>query len=341
MSTDNKLVSISIMFLGFGLLFLALKEFSSFLRPFVIALLLTFLLVPLTRLSGKRKRNIWLATFGVVASLLLILPVFFGLISAAPPEETTPLADEQEVGKALDSFLPQGNFNFFGFSIEVGSLIDLDKIGSIAGQATSIFLSSFGTFLTEFFLVLLFLIFLLPSHDTTVSKIANSLDLKSKEKFLSALKEIEINIRAYIYIKSAVSIVTAFLSVIVMLLFGVKGIFLFAFLIFALNFIPSIGSFIAVAIVLFSHFLSVGFSLNFFIVGTLLIIIQIIMGNIIDPKFSGKELELSPVIILLSLFFWGSVWGIGGMFLAVPLTSVIKIVLSNINSTQGYVKYLA
>ena len=341
MSTDNKLVGISIMFLGFGLLFLALREFSSFLRPFVIALLLTFLLVPLTRLSGKRKRNIWFATLAVVVGLFLTLPVFFSLISGGSPEDTTPLADEQEVGRALDSFLPEGNLIFFGIEIDLNSLIDIEKVGAFAGQITGAFLSSFGTFLTEFFLVLLFLIFLLPSHDATVSKIANSLDEKSKKKFLAALVDIEKNIRAYLYIKSAISLATAILSGLVMFLFGVKGVFLFAFLIFALNFIPSIGSFIAVAIVLLSHFLSVGLSLNFVIVGVLLILVQVIMGNILDPKFSGKELELSPVIILLSLFFWGSVWGIGGMFLAVPLTSIMKIVLSNIDSTQNFVKYLA
>lgn len=339
--SENKLVNLSIMFLGFGLLFLALREFSSFLRPFVIALLLTFLLVPLTRMSGKKKRTIWFSTLGVVFGLFLILPIIFGLLSSDPAEETTPLADEQEVGRALDSFIPDGSISFFGFETQVSSLIDIDKIGSLTGNFTSMFLSSFGTFVAEFFLVLLFLIFLLPNHDSTVTKIAKTLDNHIREKFLLALSDVEKNIRAYLYVKTGVSLLTAIFSGIVMYLFGVKGMFLFMLLIFGLNYIPSIGSFIAVFIVLFSHFLSVGFSLGFIVVGILLILIQIIMGNIIDPKFSGKELELSPVVILLSLFFWGSVWGIGGMFLAVPLTSVLKIILSNIDTTKPYVKFLA
>ena len=76
------------------------------------------------------------------------------------------------------------------------------------------------------------------------------------------------------------------------------------------------------------------------VLGIFLVLTQIIFGNFLEPKIAGKELELSPILILLSLFFWGSVWGIGGMFFAVPLTSILKIILSNIDSTKKIVPFM-
>ena len=61
-----------------------------------------------------------------------------------------------------------------------------------------------------------------------------------------------------------------------------------------------------------------------------MISIQVVMGNILDPRLSGERLKLSPLLILLSLFLWGYIWGVAGMFLAVPLLSVVKIIFQNI-----------
>lgn len=337
--SENKLVNVSIIFLALGLLFLALREFTSFIRPFVIALVLTFLLVPLTRISGRQKRRVQLFSGIVVLFLFVGLPILFSLV-LNDSQDTSHLTNKKVVENNFNSILPE-EIILFGTNINVQEIISLDKLGSIAGNLFSSMLSGLGTFFSEFMLVLLFLMFLLPTHDVTIERITKNLNKKQSLKFKKTLEEIEKNIRSYLYIKSAVSLFTAILSGVVMLIFGVKGIVLFSFLIFALNFIPNIGSVLAVGIVLISHFFTIGFSIGFIILAILLILVQFIVGNIIEPKFAGKQLDLSPVIILLSLFFWGSVWGIGGMFFAIPLTSIIKIIFTNIDSTKNYVKFLA
>ena len=83
-----------------------------------------------------------------------------------------------------------------------------------------------------------------------------------------------------------------------------------------------------------------GFGAGFVVLTVLLILIQVVFGNIIEPKFTGRRLELSPLVVLLSLFFWGAVWGIGGMLFSVPLTLTIKILLRQNRSTEDLAKYI-
>ncbi|MCP4217643.1 MAG: AI-2E family transporter, partial [bacterium] len=101
-------------------------------------------------------------------------------------------------------------------------------------------------------------------------------------------------------------------------------------LVFILNFIPSFGSVIATLFPLTIGFLQYGFSGRVLLVGVGLMVTQFVIGNVIEPRITGKSLNLSPIVILISLIFWGYVWGVVGMMLAVPLTSSLKIVFEHI-----------
>ncbi|MCA9487245.1 MAG: AI-2E family transporter, partial [Nanoarchaeota archaeon] len=177
--------------------------------------------------------------------------------------------------------------------------------------------------------------------DLSIARVCTELESRKSETFRNALLQIEESIRSYLGIKALVSLGTALGSGLVMFFFQVDYVLLFSLLTFFLNFIPNIGSFIAVAIVVLFQIFASGFSSSLFLLLALLVLVQIIFGNILEPKIAGKQLELSPIIILLSLFFWGTIWGIGGMLFAVPLTSIIKIVLQNIDATKSVVRYLS
>ncbi len=127
---------------------------------------------------------------------------------------------------------------------------------------------------------------------------------------------------------------TALLTLVVLLLFGAKFIAISALLIFLLNFIPIVGSFIAVLVVAVLYIVTFGLSGN---VGWLLLalmVVQILFGNILEPKLAGKRLNMSPIVILISLDVWGWIWGVVGMFLSVPLTIMILIVVKHLRSTE-------
>lgn len=143
------------------------------------------------------------------------------------------------------------------------------------------------------------------------------------------------DVRLYVGIKTLTSLVTGVASYILMLVVGVDFALFWALLIFLLNFIPTIGSIIAT---IFPTLLTLaqfdGFR-EFFLVGIGLVCIQVSVGNFLEPRLMGQSLNLSPLVIILSLAAWGTLWGIPGAFFCVPLTVVIMIILANFEGTRN------
>jgi predicted PurR-regulated permease PerM len=123
---------------------------------------------------------------------------------------------------------------------------------------------------------------------------------------------------------------TGIISGIILYIGGFDFIIVSAFLIFTLNFIPNIGSVVATAFPIMIGLINYGFSVRVLLVAIALILTQMIIGNVVEPALTGKNLNLSPIIILISLILWGWIWGIIGMILAVPLTSAIKIMFEHL-----------
>jgi predicted PurR-regulated permease PerM len=128
--------------------------------------------------------------------------------------------------------------------------------------------------------------------------------------------------------KTLICLLTGILSYIVLLLVGVDFPVFWAFLIFLFNYIPVIGSYVATLLPVIFSFLQFGS----FTPGLMVLIfvgaIQVVIGNFIDPRFMGNSVNLSPLVIILSMAFWGAIWGITGMFLSVPIMVIIVIAFS-------------
>lgn len=159
-----------------------------------------------------------------------------------------------------------------------------------------------------------------------------TLTIQREIKLRKTFKDITIQIQRYIVTKFFISLTVGILFGFILWLFGIEFFIIWAILALLLNFIPNIGSVIAVilpAVMALIQYESFGYAM---ILALVLIILQNLIGNIIEPKIFGDRLGLNPLVILLSLLLWGYLWGIVGMFLSVPLTAVIKIILSNSNS---------
>lgn len=149
-------------------------------------------------------------------------------------------------------------------------------------------------------------------------------------------------VRVYIIAKAAISAVTGLSVAVVLGILGVDLAMVFGLFAFLLNFIPSVGSVIAtllpLPVVLFSPDLSVTAAVLAMVVPASL---QMVIGNVIDPKVTGGSLDLHPVTVLVALMLWGVLWGIVGMFLATPLTAVIKILCERSDVTRPVAQLLA
>ena len=156
-----------------------------------------------------------------------------------------------------------------------------------------------------------------------------------------AIKEMLSNVSVYLSVKLMASIVTAILAAIVLFAFHVKLAAVFALFVFLLNFIPSVGSIVAVLLPIPILFLQFGLGPNFFVVLGLLSAIEFTIGNLVEPRFLGEGMDLHPAAVVASLIFWTLLWGAPGAFLSVPITASIKIVLSKIKLTRPVAEFLA
>lgn len=184
--------------------------------------------------------------------------------------------------------------------------------------------------------ILFYMIFILLEVKYFDKKIELMLPNQIKRSnFLEVLHKIQNDVKGYFYIKVMVSLLTAFISYIIMLFFGLNFAIFWALLIFILNFIPNIGSIIAVLFPALLSIIQPEFSVysSFFMV-TFLIIIQMIVWNVIEPKMMWNKLNLSPLVIIISLSFWWYLWWMIGMLLSVPLMVIINIILSKFEQTR-------
>lgn len=192
-----------------------------------------------------------------------------------------------------------------------------------------------GDLVSRMGIITVYLIFLLIDQRTFSAKIeALVSDPKRLEDVFGIIEKIRSDIRTYIGIKVLTSASTGFFSYLVLNVVGVHFASFWAVLIFLLNFIPTIGSIIATAFPSLLTLVQFDTHEPFIITASVLTAIQFCIGSLLEPRLMGSRLNLSPIVILLSLGLWGSIWGIPGMFLCVPITVIIVIICSYFPTTR-------
>lgn len=184
-------------------------------------------------------------------------------------------------------------------------------------------------------LILVYLIFILleqKSFNTKLSVVVSN--PKQEETVRKIINRIDSDIRIYIGIKTLISFLTAIASFFVMIAVGIDFATFWGIIIFIFNFIPVIGPVIAticpalLALVQFDSFYP------FIIVTSSISAIQVVIGNFLETKLMGNSLNMSPILILISLAVWQQIWGIAGMFLGMPIMVIVMIILSHFPRTR-------
>ncbi|EMI55924.1 AI-2E family transporter [Rhodopirellula sallentina] len=158
----------------------------------------------------------------------------------------------------------------------------------------------------------------------------------------SVAREIDKQVRTYLSLKTVISVFTGAAFGATLYLFGVPMAFTFGVLAFLLNFVPNIGPIVAsvlpVPLILLDPDAGVGWMISVIAVTGL---IQLISGNLVEPKLMGNSSDLHPVTVLVALMFWGMMWGVVGMFLATPITAAMRILLDRIEVTKPIAELMA
>jgi predicted PurR-regulated permease PerM len=201
-------------------------------------------------------------------------------------------------------------------------------------QALTSFLNYSFSFFGKLVLIVMILVFFYLSFRNYPAIIRKAFPRSESERFFGILRNVNRQIIAYLEVKTLTSAATGLFTGLACWAFGVKFGVLWGFLAFILNYVPYIGSWAAVLMPsIFSLFLFPNsftpLWFFFVLVGT-----QGVWGNLLEWEILGSQFNLSPVVIILSLVFWGYVWGIAGAFLAVPLTAIIRIIILNIEPVR-------
>lgn len=295
--------------------------------PFVISLFIYLALVPaLSLLQNRFKLShnvavIAIAVLYLLASALLVLVFvqsFETIIEQAGSYRNQILDLIANGSKTLPPWLAN-MFDAKSVREQLSQIPVLQIVRDLTGDL-------FGL-LGNSALVIIFTLFLLAGDP---SKIENKI-----------FREFQNKVSRYVVAKVSVSLLTAVITLIVFLAIGADLAFMFALLTFLLNFIPNLGSIIAMAFPLPVLYLQFGFGAQFWVALSICGVVQFVIGNILEPKMLGDSLDLHPVTVLLFLMFWGLVWGVPGMFLAVPITSLLKILFERIEVTRPLAELLA
>ena len=140
--------------------------------------------------------------------------------------------------------------------------------------------------------------------------------------------------RQYLIAKTLISLATGGVTTGILYIFGVDFALLWGFLTFLLNFIPNFGSIVAGIFPVVLARLQFDSASTALILLVLLVTTQMVMGNVIEPKLLEFSLDLSPLLVLVALIFWGWLWGVWGMILAVPMMSILKIIFENFDTLR-------
>lgn len=306
-----------------------IKSAESILVPILLSAFIAIISSPLYLWMLQKKVPKLIAIVFIILVFLSFIFLFGLLIGTSIADFTLKLPQYQAklenqtqlvIAWLIEQNILESDFRLTT-AINPGSILKI--IGDTLNQLSGLF--------TTGFLIVFIVVFMLLEASEIPSKLRKI--FKGSTEKIRRSEIVYYNINKYIGIKTVISVITGFLVYIFLLFMGVDYPLLWGVLAFAFNFIPNIGSIIAAIPAILLTIVQFGFLKSLWVlVGY--IVINTIMGNILEPKFMGKGLGLSTLVVFLSLIFWGWLLGPIGMLLSVPLTITIKIALESSEETK-------
>lgn len=306
-----------------------MKSAESLMVTFLLSGFFAIICAPPFLYMQNKGLPAWLSLILVVIVISLVQLMFISIITTSLTAFSNDLPLYQERLRVL-----MGDFisilTSWGLDIPKDKLMELFDPSTIFKLAVST-LGNLGSVLSNSFLIVLTVIFMLFEGASLPAKLhkafgKDSTLMEHVDLFLS-------NVNRYMSIKVLVSLGTGVLIYIWLLILGVEYPLLWALIAYLLNFVPNIGSIIAAVPTMLLALVQLG-PLHMLLVGAGYLFVNTLMGNVIEPRYMGRGLGLSTLVVFLSLVFWGWVLGPVGMLLSVPLTMLLKIAFDSSDDTR-------
>ena len=311
-----------------------LKELESVLKPLFIALFLFYVADPAVEFLNRRR-------IPYSVSFILVMSGFIALAVIA----IIGLSDR--VGDFARR-LPELQARVKGLAVQKAGAVDapllrthvrtlvathLDFLKPLTTASLSV-IAHLPVVLWDTFLVSIYIAFLIQERRSLPKRLLAVYGPERTARLEAMGERINKSISRYIYIKLLASLMKGALALALMAALRLDFSVVWAALIFAANFIPYVGSIISYSFPIGMSFLQFSQAWKILVLGGGLFAIDFLVGNYWEPKVSGQRLNVSPVIVVLALAFWGWLWGAVGMLLSVPITVSVRFILENIPYTR-------
>ncbi len=316
-------------FASFIIIIAGMKAAVEILIPFLLSAFIAILCAPSLLWLESRKVPKLLAVvivvLVVVTSIGAISMVVAASINSFAKQVPAYQASLQHEAEAMAAWLAN-------HGITVSQQMFKDQVNP--GRAMDLvrnLVTGFGNVLTNFFLIFLTVLFILFEAASFPNKVRRAMG--GEHHSLDTFEQFNESVKRYLIIKSLVSLGTGLFISCWLAVLGLDYVVLWGLMAFLLNFIPNIGSIIAAVPAVLLAFVQLGATgagltaLGYFIV-------NVIFGNVLEPRYMGQGLGLSTLVVFLSLLFWGWVLGPVGMLLSIPLTMIVKLALEANEDTR-------
>ena len=300
------------------------------LIPFAIAVMIWYVIIALSRLiEVQLSAPSWLSLSASIVFFVVVLGLIVELISGniTAVRDAAPTY-QANLEKLVESAMRLSGLTELPTIANIVEQVDVRAlIGGVAGAVAKV-AGNTG-------LIVIYVIFLLAEQRTFPRKIEALFPEAGRRKEVQIiLSDIQKRTQTYIAVKTLLSLVTAVLSYVVLVAVGLDLAGFWAFVIFLLAYIPTIGSLLGVIFPALMALLQFGGISEFLIIAVGLGAAQLVIGNVLEPRMMGRSLNLSSLVVIVSLAVWGSLWGVTGMFLSVPITVVLMIILAQFKQTR-------
>lgn len=329
----------------FILILYLLKVLADLFAPLVFALFFAILLQPMVTLFRRWFSLNVSVILTTVITVVAFLGISYGFYTAV---DNFIENRDKMMGNIIEKLQPVSDQLTFvtGRRLEEGELkeyisglIPSDEFLSLSGS----FISTVSGFATELLMTILYFAALLSAiaeYERVINYVVNRREQQERTEASLIFASVKNCISIYIKVKTIVSLITGLGIGLVSWAFGIKYALLWGFLAFILNYIPYLGSLIAIIPPLLLGMLHADSISEVLFLYLALQMVQLVMGSMVEPKITGNSLSINTVTVLFSLVFWGYMWNVAGMLLAVPLTYLIKEVLQHVNGAGFMVRLM-
>ena len=306
-----------------------MRAAAAIINPFLLAVFLSSLCAPLLYWLQRRGVPNGLGIAAIVLGLLVVailLMIFVGR-SLNTLAQQLPVYQERLADLITQTIAQLNKLGLDMTPYPLGDYVTPRKVMSLVYFGLSLFRGLF----TNMFLILLLVLFILLETAGFPRKLQAA--FPDPEGALGHFKSMKANVNRYMGLKTLFSLATGVCVWMLLVIIGVDFAGTWGLLAFFLNFIPAIGSIIAAIPAIIWALVQLGLP-SALLTALAYLVVNIIIGNLLEPKFMGHKLGLSPLVVILSMIFWGWVLGPIGMVLSVPLTMIGKIALATSEDTR-------